>query len=384
MAFCGKCGTKLSDAAKYCPVCGNAVGSTSQKNTSIGNTNHFKKKDDNSGLTTVQKWGLGICLFLFFGCLFTISASKGEALIITIVILGCVGAILGLFGDMIDRKYTWWVIGVSLACWFAINMANDGNSSTKEKHFCDLLPDNGSTTFIVEDCKPIGDDGLVIKSVEFFEKNGTRDFRLDGFLKSGKAVVLEGVWSDDEKEATYQGKEYEYYTFWCTSLDNYNFYVDSYDNLYCSFAFWDNDKDVGKAFQSGAIGKMKMANKEEVEKAAKTAQKEAEKLQAKYVGNYYYSFFIQNTNASLYFTITLKSDGTFTHSPSNETTKNYTEMESIVDGKDYPSGGTWSASNDGINLSFNGSWSGGKISADMKRLEIYNMNGYNLKTPISR
>ena len=80
----------------------------------------------------------------------------------------------------------------------------------------------------------------------------------------------------------------------------------------------------------------------------------------------------------------MKSDGTFIHGPSNETTKNYIDMESVVDGKDYPTGGTWNASEEGIALNFNGSWSRGIISADLKKLEIYNMNGFNLKTSISR
>lgn len=124
-------------------------------------------------------------------------------------------------------------------------------------------------------------------------------------------------------------------------------------------------------------------------KATKTEQRQESPAKkksetSKYVGDYYYSFFISNTNASLYFKITLKSDGTFTHTPSNENTKNYIDLETMVDGKSYPSGGTWSASSDGISLDFNGSWSGGRISADMKRLEIYNMNGYDLKTSISR
>lgn len=384
MAYCSKCGTKLSNTAKYCPVCGNAIGA-SRNNVS---PNSMKRQiDDDDSLSTWEKIALGIAgLIAFIGLCGGFADGMWAVGLLSLCALGAVCAV---FMGTIEKKYTWATAIVSvLAVFFAIGVSPKGNDevakAAREEHFYELLPDDGSTTFIVEDCKPIGSDGLVIKSIEFFEKNGTRDFRLDGYLKNGKNVVLEGKWSDDEKEATYQGKEYEYYTFWCTDLDNYNFYVDSFDYLYCSFVFWDNDKDIGKAFQAGAVGKMKRANKEDVEKAAKSAKKEAEMQMAKYVGNYYYSFFIGNTNASLYFTISLKSDGTFTHAPSNETTKNYTEVEIAVDGKDYPSGGTWSASDDGISLSFNGSWSGGKISADMKRLEIYNMNGYNLKAPINK
>ena len=391
MAYCGKCGTKLSNSAKYCPVCGNAVGSQTQKKVSKATPkrkSNAQHKDESLSIREIIAVGAA-CVTAFIGlCGGAIEACDGVWIVLIVSILAS-AALFGIFIGAVEKKY---VLATSIGCIIAIVLAigvsPTGNDevakAAREEHFSDMLPDDGSTTFIVEDCKPIGSDGLVIKSIEFFEKNGTRDFRLDGYLKNGKNVVLEGKWSDDEKEATYQGKEYEYYTFWCTDWDNYNFYVDSFDYLYCSFVFWDNDKDIGKAFQAGAVGKMKRANKEDVDKAAKSAKKEAEKQMAKYVGNYYYSFFIGNTNASLYFTISLKSDGTFTHAPSNETTKNYTEVEIAVDGKDYPSGGTWSASDDGISLSFKGSWSGGKISADMKRLEIYNMNGYNLKAPISK
>ena len=373
MGYCSKCGTKLSDGAKYCPMCGNSIDTTKKTVNSpqkASSSNRNMKQIENDSLNKGQIIALSIsALFAFIGlCGGAISASDGIWSILIVSILAS-AAIFFAFVGAIDRKYAWsTAIGSFLAVFVAIGAsAPSKERAPKEKHFSELLPDDDSTTFIVEGCKPIGDDGLVIKSIDFFEKNDTKDFRLD-----------------DKKEATFQGKEYEYYTFWCTGFTNYNFYVDADDYLYCSFAFWDNDKDVGKAFQSGAIGKIKIANKKEVEKAKEEAKKEAEKLQSKYVGIYFYSFFIQNTNASLYFKITLKSDGTFTHEPSNDTTKNYTDMESIIDGKDYPTGGTWSVSSDGIRLDFNGSWSGGKISADMKKLEIYNMNGYNLKTSISR
>lgn len=35
MAFCGKCGTQLSEGANYCPQCGHAVGNNTQPNERI-------------------------------------------------------------------------------------------------------------------------------------------------------------------------------------------------------------------------------------------------------------------------------------------------------------------------------------------------------------
>ena len=391
MAYCSKCGTQLNEGAKFCPRCGTSTESQQRIGRSIvQNKSSIPNESEEENLTTMQKIALGVgSVFAFIGlCGGAISATDGVWSILIVSILSS-AAIFCTFIGVIDRKYAWaTAIGSFIAIFIAIGTSESNNkergTTSREKHFYKMLPSNGSATFIVEDCKPIGDEGLIIKSIEFFEKNDTRDFRLEGFLKNGNTVEYEGKWSEDKQTATFQGKEYKYYKFWCTGFSNYNFYVDTSDYLYCSFAFWDNDKDVGKAFQAGALGKMKVANAEDVERAAAAAKMEAEKRQAQFVGDYYYSFFIQNTNASLYFKISLKSDGTFTHGPSNETTKNYIDMESIVDGKNYPTGGTWSATDNGITLNFNGNWSGGKISADMKRLEIFNMNGYDLKTPLSK
>jgi hypothetical protein len=154
--------------------------------------------------------------------------------------------------------------------------------------------------------------------------------------------------------------------------------------LYCSLVFWDNDKDVGKAFQAGAIGKIKRANKQDLVKTANATQKESERQLAKYVGDYYYSVFIGDTNAKLYFKITLKSDGTFIHAPSNSTTQDYINTEIVLDGKSYPSGGSWNVSDGVISLDFNGNWSNGKISSESNMLVIHNMNGYDIKTSVSR
>ena len=87
----------------------------------------------------------------------------------------------------------------------------------------------------------------------------------------------------------------------------------------------------------------------------------------------------------LYFTITLKSDGTFIHKPSNETSENMVTLYKVVDGYDYPDGGKWeykeTVAGRAIFLDFDGSWDG-SIALDNMVLEIKNMNGYNLKTKV--
>ena len=390
MSYCSKCGTQLVDGAKFCPKCGNAVGMGDKMFSRPNKMVNKRPKIENKSLTIAQKIALGIsAIIAFIGlCGGIISASDGVWSILLVSICASAAIICVTIGE-IDNKYAWGVaIGSFIAIFVAIGSSapatNKEFTPTKEKHFKELLPSNGSESFIIEGCKPIGDDGLIVKSIEFFEKNDTRDFLMNGILNNGKTVVLEGKWDANEKEATYLGQEYKYYTFWCSGFDNYNFYVDSHDNLYCSLVFWDNDKDVGKAFQAGAIGKIKRANKQDLAKTANATKKESERQLAKYVGDYYYSFFIGDTNAKLYFKITLKSDGTFIHAPSNSTTQDYINTEIVLDGKSYPSGGSWNVSDGIISLDFNGNWSNSKISTESNMLVIHNMNGYDLKTSVSR
>ena len=383
MAFCSKCGTKLSESAKYCPVCGTIIGNNNERKAPQRENYNPPKKEKLSTGEKITLWVAAItALTGFFGGL---SDGMWLAVIVSFVAMA---AVIAVFAGSIEKKYAWTTaICAFFAVCLAIGLAAPDDEKaegqiTKEKHYKDMLPEDGSAIFTVENCKPVGREGLVIKSIELFEKNGSRDMRLLGVNSDGNLVELEGGWDDEESEATFQGKVYKYYRIFDIT---HSFYVDNDCNVhYGGFSLFDTDSEVAKAFQAGVVGKIKAIKRDEYEKAAKAAKMEAEKLQTKYLGKYYYSFFIGNTNASLHFTITLNSDGTFTHTPSNETTKEYIETEIAIDGKEYPSGGTWSASNNGVNLYFNGSWAGGKISSDMKRLEINNMNGYNLKTGVSR
>lgn len=381
MKYCKSCGNQLTDNATYCPKCGTRIG--------VNNDNHKAEGDNNTNqeekLSTGEKIALWVAVFLALTGIIG-GISEGSWIII-IISLCAMAAIIAVCIEVIEKRYAMkTAIAASVIVFVAIGIfgadkENDGNKK-QEMHYKDMLPEDGSAVFTVENCKPVGREGLVIKSIEFFEKNGSRDMRLLGVDGDGNPVELEGGWDDKESEAAFQGKVYKYYRIFDTT---HSFYVDNDCNVYYGgFSLFDTDSEVAKAFQAGAVGRIKTIKREEYEKAAKAAKMEAEKLQTKYLGKYYYSFFIGNTNASLYFTITLNSDGTFTHAPSNETTKNYIEAEIAIDGKEYPSGGTWSASNNGINLDFNGGWSRGRISSDMKRLEINNMNGYNLKTGVSR
>ena len=106
-----------------------------------------------------------------------------------------------------------------------------------------------------------------------------------------------------------------------------------------------------------------------------------------FVGDYIYSYYIGNTNAKLYFKISLKSDGTFIWEPNNEVTKNQIDIEKVMDGNDFPEGGEWEVKDTSVGkgafLDFDCSWGEGSITYDRKVLEIQNMNGYRLKAELS-
>ena len=104
------------------------------------------------------------------------------------------------------------------------------------------------------------------------------------------------------------------------------------------------------------------------------------------MGDYIYSYFVGDTNAKLYFKLSLKADGSFTLEPNNEQTKSWITTMSVVDGSEYPDGGDWevkdTSAGKGAFLNFEGSWGDGSITYERTVLEINNMNGYNLKTAL--
>ena len=136
----------------------------------------------------------------------------------------------------------------------------------------------------------------------------------------------------------------------------------------------------------------KQEQKAEAERVAQEKQAEAMRIvnekaeKEAFVGRYIYKYYYHGTNIELYFVITLKSDGTFTHEPSNDQTRSIVEMETLVDGKDYPSGGKWKVKETPAGkaafLDFGSSWGEGSITPDQKVLEIDNMNGVRLKAQL--
>lgn len=129
--------------------------------------------------------------------------------------------------------------------------------------------------------------------------------------------------------------------------------------------------------------------KEKEKTEVKEEQKKAEEKNSRsaFVGDYVYSYYIGNTNAKLYFKISLKSDGTFTFSPNNETTKTQMDIDKVMSGYDYPEGGIWEVKDTSVGkavfLKFDCDWGEGSISANKSVIQINNMNGHTLKAPLT-
>ncbi len=115
MAYCRKCGTQLSDGAKFCPKCGESVQSTKEKPKSI--VESFKegwqqgvkevqnKPSKKESLSTWEKIALGIAGFF---ALTGICGGTANGMWIAVIISLCaMGAICAVFMGIIEKKYAW-------------------------------------------------------------------------------------------------------------------------------------------------------------------------------------------------------------------------------------------------------------------------------------
>lgn len=104
------------------------------------------------------------------------------------------------------------------------------------------------------------------------------------------------------------------------------------------------------------------------------------------MGEYIYNCYYGDANIERFFVLTLKSDGTFTHEPSNEQTKSIVDMETLLDGRSFPTG--WIVKETPVGkaafLDFGGNWDKGSITPNKKVLQIDNKNGIYLKVQLRR
>ena len=470
MAFCGKCGTQLSDGAKFCPNCGNPTESTQTEGaksdnpsnycielvsagpaslqlvkaiketlnlslkdakdyvdsipcviktglplseakklaqiieasgakvnvkqgdkSSLNNSpshseninlnNHIIQEDENQkSLSIWNKIALGFAGFI--ALIGIISGFSDGPWISALISICALAAVCAVFMGFIEKKHAWTTAIISfLAVLFAV--AISGESKVRFKKF--EAVEDGRAAYAVDSAHYENSDVQSISKIVMYEGNGRQDCKAEGVNGEGQLFTVDGKW---EKKNLGNTSKYYYY------LD-YKYFklLIREDSLICYYK-GDNDNvtSIENAWGEKIIGKIKALTQDaenkisaETEKKKKEIEKEKKAELNKLLGNYYYSTYIGDTNAQEYYTITLNADGTFDFKPSNEQTKKWMELRTLVDGYEYPDGGKWeykeTVVGNAIFLDFDGNWDG-SIALDNMVLEIRNMNGYNLKTKV--
>ena len=330
-----------------------------------------------SGLTSSMKSGLGIATILA-GILLLAGIVNGK-FFVSIFCICAIAACIMSFKEIIESKYVWWVVAGSIiipTCAATIALTPD-----IPKKFEAVK--KGRAAYAIKSEHYENSDVQRISKIIMYEGHGRQDCKAEGINGEGQLFAVNGKW---EKKKLGKTSIYFYY------LDYKYFKLLIRDDSLVCYYKGDNDNvsSINKAWGENKIGKIKDLTQDaenkisaETEKKKQEIEKERLAERSKLTGNYYYSYHIGDTNAMLYFTIILKSDGTFIHKPSNETSENMVSLYKVVDGYYYPDGGKWEIKNtsagQAITLDFDGSWYG-SIAVDNMVIEIKNMNGYQLKT----
>lgn len=136
MAFCGKCGTQLSEGAKFCPKCGNPIGTTqNEKETrierEIPNESFTENEEaEEEGLSSLEKIALGTAgVIAIFGICYGAFESH---YIVTISILAIVAIGYSFIGG-IERKHIWTtVLGSIVAVFLTIGVFSSGDKEEEK------------------------------------------------------------------------------------------------------------------------------------------------------------------------------------------------------------------------------------------------------------
>lgn len=261
---CGNCGGEFNGKVEFCPHCGTKV------NWSANETEKLTKKQIVVLLVSFMFFLIGsICAFYgfnkidFIWCVVFVLAPllpftvwlysdeiqiHGNAKLKTVVNLNLYVAILFM------------IVTSSVPIYKFIITQIDTKDQIVSKSFNDNLPYNGARLFIAENTKPYGDKNVIIKRIALFEKNGNRDYKLEGLTSSGRRYNEEGSWEPNESK-TYQAVEYNY-----TKLAGSKYYfIDNSGYVYYSSAWLLDEKDVSTAFKNGAVAQLRVATEEETE-----------------------------------------------------------------------------------------------------------------------
>lgn len=290
MAYCKKCGEELNSGAKFCPSCGEATSKSNESGQecrekdvkTAGKTNvrnvksptktrvvHKRKKNEVS-LNWWIKIAVAVAILIL---VFNLMIIPDSLFIICLNFVGAIALIFGLvsaYRGKIDMDGIKALLVVSVL-WYPVMRGLDYLISSREKDkienfsdFSDALPSNGSRLFVAEDTKPCGSKNVTLKRVILYEKNDERDYELDGVTSSGRGYSEKGGWFPDKSE-TYQAREYNFTKLCAGNIltECTNYFIDYQGYVYFCTGIMPSSEDVAKAFQRGAIAKLRVATKSE-------------------------------------------------------------------------------------------------------------------------
>lgn len=358
MAYCSKCGTQLSEGAKFCPKCGTSVSvenptddviqNISNESNDVNNTQR-KRKPQQTNPKPKKKRSTPKKKSFY---------DKHEGLIL---------GIIGVFAVAVVGLFFLWRLG-----------AFEGEILS--------IPE-GRAAFIVENQNCSDTSIASINKIIMYEGNSRQDCKVEGESKTGEVFTYNGKWEIKDVGML------SFRKFYILRFKEFNLLING-DKEVCFHTGTEATLDLALEYHS--IGELKPINQDEESRVSEAFNKKVEEHKRKeeaerleelkdYLGTYYYNYCPPGMplNISFYFKITLNPDGTFSHDGSNEETRTYMTQSSLIDGKEFPSGGRWSVVNvsgmKGVWLNFEGSWGKGSINLDNNVLEIPNMNGYKLK-----
>lgn len=294
---CGNCGAQIEEGVKFCPNCGTSINweqSWAEGSFTCGNCGgEFNGKVDfcpHCGSPIIwdnkekERLTLKQIIILLIALLISIvniilyfnNWISNIVLVSYIFLAPFIPIFIWAYEDEIQNNlnlkmkhtvYCYLSINIgllvflsSLAIYKFIVTQNDTTDEIVTKSFYDNLPYNGARLFMAEETKPYGSKNVSLKRVALYEKNGNRDYKLEGLTSSGRHYNEEGSWKPNESK-TYHAVEYNY-----TKLVGSNYYfIDEKGYVYYSSAWLLDEKDVSTAFNNGAVAKLRVATEKETE-----------------------------------------------------------------------------------------------------------------------
>ena len=291
MAFCGKCGTQLSDGAKFCPKCGEAVGEVAndtvskpkarkpktkkQVNSGVNKLSNTQAKGNNmssdTSLSTSKKIGLGITSVFVILCLFM---GLGDGMIV--LMLACLCALVAIvmcYIGSIESQYSWWVVICSI---FVLLLTIGATAPETPKKF--EAVEDGRAAYSIDSAHYENSDVQSIRKIVMYEGNDRQDCKAEGINGEGQYFAVDGKW--EKKEAPNSAGYYYFLDY------NYFKLLIRDDSLICYYKGKNEDiSSINHAWADKQIGKIADLTQEEENKISAEIAKEKERIEKEYAAH---------------------------------------------------------------------------------------------------